>query len=144
MKRIGFHTVLGAVIAGLTLHAVKLARVFAVVTLAACAPVPMTQPASSKIAVDLSGVNADGLRGPPTGLRAAHYEFCIPAGERYAAEVRSVDPTVQFMPGSRGRIGCSSEQVLVLGNTHQRAYRQVLDRLAALDYVGRIAESFFE
>jgi hypothetical protein len=100
--------------------------------------------AASKIAIDLSNVNAEGLRGSGTGLRAVHYEYCIPTGQRHEAEVRSIDATAQFMRGSRGRIGCSSAQVLVLGNTHQPEYRQVLDRLAALPYVNRIMESFFE
>jgi len=89
-------------------------------------------------------VNEEGLRGPPTGLRAVHYEFCVPAGQRYAAEVRGIDPTVQLMPASRGRIGCTSRQVLAVGSTHQHSYRQVLEQLAALVYVERIIESPFE
>lgn len=113
----------------------------AVLTLAACASAP---PMAPKIAVDLTDVNAEGLRGPPDGLRAVHYEFCIPSGERHAAEVRAIDATAEFLRGSRGRIGCSSGEVLVLGNTHQRGYRAVLERLAALPYVGRIQESHFE
>lgn len=104
----------------------------------------MQQGPSPRIAIDLTNVNADGLRGPPTGLRAVHYEFCIPVGTHYAAEVRGIDPTAQLMTGSRGRIGCADGQVLVLGHTHQRAYRQVLDQLANLPYVARITESFFE
>jgi len=110
-------------------------------TLTACAPAP---PASSKIAIDLTSVNADGLRGPATGLRAVHYEFCIPGEARYATEVRGIDATAQFQRGSRGRIGCTNGQTLVLGNTHQRGYREVLERLAALPYVNRIQESHFE
>lgn len=109
--------------------------------LAACASTP---PVSPKIAIDLAHVNADGLRGPPTGLRAVHYEFCIPSGERYAAEVKAIDATAQFPRGSRGRIGCSGDEILVLGSTHQHGYREVLERLAALPYVSRIQESHFE
>ena len=99
---------------------------------------------SPQIEIDLGGVNEEGLRGPPTGLRAVHYEFCIPAGQRYAAEIRGIDPTVQLMPASRGRIGCTNRQVLAVGNTHQHGYRDVLERLAALPYITRIAGSFFE
>lgn len=113
-------------------------------TLAACACDQPTQPTPSMIAIDLTNINAEGLRGSATGLRAVHYEFCTPAVEQHTAELRSIDPTLQFMPGSRGRVGCVGEQVLVVGSTHQPAYRQILDRLAALHYVSRIVESFFE
>ena len=99
---------------------------------------------SPKIEIDLAGVNEEGLRGPPTGLRAVHYEFCIPAGERYATEVLGVDPTLQVLPKSRGRIGCTNRQLLAVGSTHQQGYREVLERLAALPYITRIVESFFE
>jgi len=115
-----------------------------VVMIAGCASVSNPQPLSSKIDVDLGSVNSEGLRGPPDGLRAVHYEFCITAREDRADEVRSIDPTAQLMPGSRGRIGCARDQILVVGSTQQRSYRQVLERLAALEYVNRIGENVFE
>ena len=115
-----------------------------VAMIAGCASVSNSHPLSSKIDVDLGNVSSEGLRGPPDGLRAVHYEFCIPAGEDRAEEVRNIDPTAQFMPGSRGRIGCARDQILVVGSTHQRSYRRVLERLAALEYVNRIVENFFE
>jgi hypothetical protein len=109
--------------------------------LSACAAV---QPPSAEIQIDLSGVNAEGLRGPSNGLRAVHYEFCIPAGETYKSEVVRIDASAVFMPDSRGRIGCRAGEVLVVGNTHQPGYRQVLDRLASLPYIERIVEAHFE
>ena len=115
-----------------------------VAMIAGCASVSNPQPLSSKIDVDLGNVNSEGLRGAPDGLRAVHYEFCIPAGEERVEEVHSIDHTAQFMPGSRGRIGCARDQILVVGSTHQRSYRQVLERLAALEYVDQIGENFFE
>jgi hypothetical protein len=115
-----------------------------VALIAGCALVSNPQPMSSKIDVDLANVNSEGLRGPPDGLRAVHYEFCVPAGEDHTDEVRIIDPTAQFMAGSPGRIGCARDQILVVGNTHQRSYRQVLERLAGLEYVSRIEENFFE
>ena len=72
------------------------------------------------------------------------YEFCIPANERYAAEVERIDPTVELMRGSRGRIGCTKNQYLCVGQTGQPGYRQVLERLVGLDYTSRIVESTFE
>src|SRR5262245_61467581 len=88
---------------------------------AACLSGP---PVSPKIAFDLAQVDAQGLTGAPGALRALSYEFCIPAGEPHAAEVRTIDASAQLMPGSRGRIGCTAGQVLVVGSTHQPGYRQ--------------------
>ena len=108
-------------------------------------PAPeLTRAQQEKIAVDLSTVNDRGLRGPRDGQRTVSYEFCIPAGERYAAEVQRIDPTLETMRGSRGRVGCTKEQTLCVGNTGQKGYRDVLARLAKLDYVHRIVESTFE
>jgi hypothetical protein len=104
----------------------------------------LTRSQADKIAVDLSSVDDRGLRGPPRSLRSVSYEFCIPASERYASEVQRIDPTLELMRGSRGRVGCTKDQYLCVGNTHQRGYREVLERLAALDYTSRIVESTFE
>ena len=106
---------------------------------------PALTPAQrDKIALDLSTLDERGLRGPPSGLRSISYEFCIPANERYATEVQRIDPTLELMRGSRGRIGCTKNQYLCVGQTRQRGYRQVLEELAALDYTSRIVESTFE
>jgi len=113
-------------------------------TLSAGPSAAAAQHTSPKIEVNLETVNDEGLRGAPNGLRAVHYEFCIPAGERYATEVLGIDPTLQLLPKSRGRIGCTNRQLLAVGSTHQEGYRQVLERLAALPYITRIVESFFE
>lgn len=119
-----------------------------IAALAACGTTPVDPPLGSaqreKIALDLAALDDRGLRGPPNGLRSMSYEFCIPANERYAAEVQRIDPTVEIMRGSRGRIGCTKNQYLCVGSTGQRGYRHVLERLAALDYTSRIVESTFE
>jgi hypothetical protein len=116
--------------------------------LSACGTTPadpaLTPAQRDKIALDLSVLDDRGLRGPPNGLRSMSYEFCIPANERYAAEVQRIDPTLELMRGSRGRIGCTKNQYLCVGQTGQRNHRQVLQRLAALDYTSRIVESTFE
>jgi len=96
------------------------------------------------IGFDLEALDAQGLIGPPGGKRAVNYEYCIPAGKRFADEVRTIDPGARYMPGARGRIGCAGGQVLVLGSTHRPDYAQVLRRLAALPYVRRIEQAFFE
>jgi hypothetical protein len=110
----------------------------------AFAQVPVQLPSAlpgmlnAKIQFDLSEFNDDGLYGPLGGLRAAMYEFCIPARTELAAEVASIDPTVQISAGSPGRIGCSSDEYLCIGSTGQPGFREVLANLAQLEYVFRI------
>lgn len=113
-------------------------------TLAATATPAVPPTVSPKIALDLSALNADGLYGPPDGLRSLAYEFCLPVDSEAEAEVKTIDPTVQSMPGSRGHIGCTARQVLAIGSTHQPNYRDVLAKLAALPYVTRIQRADFE
>lgn len=96
------------------------------------------------LGIDLARLDDDGLTGPPDGRRALDYEFCIPGAARYREEVARIDPSARFFPGSRGRIGCRSHEVLVLGNTHQPGFSAILLSLARLPYVTRIEEAFFE
>jgi hypothetical protein len=98
----------------------------------------------SVIGFDLGRLDDRGLRGPPGGLTSLDYEYCIPDAPAYRDQVSAIDPSARFLPGSRGRIGCGSGQVLVLGNTHQPWFRQVLQALAELPFVERIAECVFE
>ena len=99
---------------------------------------------SGKIQFDLSQLNDEGLYGPPYGLRGLSYEFCIPADEHFVSEVQSIDSTLSIQSDSKGGIGCSESEYLCVGNSHQKNYRQVLLRLAGLEYVEKIEQSFFE
>jgi hypothetical protein len=108
---------------------------------AGCQPVssPDTKPSTpDKITFDLNQFDDDGLYGPPDGKRSLDYEFCIPQGDTYAEEVQAIDPTVNFYPMSPGRIGCTEQQTLAIGNTHQENFRLVLLELTNLDYIERI------
>jgi hypothetical protein len=96
------------------------------------------------VTFDLSGLDASGLEGPPDGLVAVSYEFCVPKDDRVLAQVRSIDPTVQILPESPGRIGCRDDRVLCIGSTAQPEYRTVLDRLCDLEYVDHIDRCVFE
>ena len=98
----------------------------------------------AKVRFDVAMLDEQGLYGPADGLRALSYEFCIPARQQAVDEVRTIDPTVQIYRGSRGRIGCTSDQFLSIGSTHQHEFRTVLTRLAQLDYVTRIDPSYGE
>jgi hypothetical protein len=105
------------------------------------------QPAADpwqKIDLDLQSIDRDGLRGPADGKVAVSYEFAIPNTEECKAEVRAIDPTMKFMPGSQGRIRAPKTGCLCIGSTHQASYRDVLRRLAELPYVERIIECHFE
>jgi hypothetical protein len=97
-----------------------------------------------KITFDIDGFNAEGLRGPADGKVAVSYEFCIPDTAEAREEVAAIDPTVEFMASSPGRIGCGTDECLCIGSTHQAGFREVLEDLAELPYVDQIDESVFE
>lgn len=99
---------------------------------------------SGVIQFDLSRLNSDGLLGPPDGLRALSYEFCIPASEARIEEVEAIDSTVAIQRSSPGRIGCGEAEYLAIAHTHQPGFREVLDRLSRLPYVNEIQEAHFE
>ena len=127
----------------------KIIRLLLVAAVAAgCQTAPPTGPAQrqaeAKIQFRLADIRPDGLRGPPDGLVSVAYEFCVPANDRVYQEVRRIDPGIQICPGSTGRIGCTKDQTLCLGNTHRPHWREVLLRLASLPYVTEIRECFFE
>jgi hypothetical protein len=99
---------------------------------------------SGVVRFDLSRLNGEGLLGPPDGLRALSYEFCVPAVEAHVGEVETIDSTVAFQRSSPGRIGCGEGEYLAIGHTHQPGFRDVLDRLSHLPYVSEIQEAHFE
>ena len=81
----------------------------------------------------MSKINID-----PSQLDDVHgvaYEFCIPQDDAKRAEVRAIDASIQFYRGGRGRIGCTRDQILCIG---EKGTRAVLLKLASLDYVARI------
>ena len=98
----------------------------------------------AKVMFPLDNIRADGLRGPPDGLRSVAYAFCIPTDKQAHQQVHAIDPSLQIYPGSPGRIGCTSQQSLCIGETHQPDWHEVLQRLAALNYISEIRQSFFE
>jgi hypothetical protein len=98
----------------------------------------------SKITFSLGQINQDGLCGTTGGLRALHYEFCIPGDGAHEARVREIDPTIQVFHKSRGRIGCTAGEHLCIGSTHQPDFKTVLFKLASLPFVKRIDQAYFE
>lgn len=122
----------------------------AILALAACTPLTLPPPtplpeeqalrrARAKIAFDLDEIDENGLIGPTGGKRSVAYEFCIPRDQAKLEEVQAIDSSLQCYAGSRGRIGCTRDQYLCIG---QGGTRETLLKLARLDYVERI-EPFY-
>ena len=97
-----------------------------------------------KVHIDFRKLDANGLMGPANGKVAVNYEFCIPAQGKYWQQIQKIDPTAVKMEGSKGRIACTKEQWLVVGNTHRSNYMQVLYDLAALPYIDKIDPTYWE
>lgn len=114
--------------------------------IAACSqkPAPEDPAVWNKVKIDFNRLDENGLSGPPDGKVAVSYEYCIPADDKYWNEVKKIDGTSQIQKGSKGRVGCTANQWLVLGSTHQKNYRRVIYELASLTYVQQIQETFFE
>jgi hypothetical protein len=99
----------------------------------------------SKIKFAMDSIRSDGLRGSSDGLRSLSYEFCVPADDHIYQEIRQIDPSVQILQGSTGRIGCSTTQeALCLGDTGHPHWKESLIQLTQKPYITEIRESFFE
>jgi hypothetical protein len=102
-------------------------------------------PHLKKITFDLNQLDENGLSGPEGGKVAVSYEFCIPNTAQHIKEVSGIDQTLNMQYGSPGRIGClRGREVLCVGHTNQKDYKQVLYQLAALPYIQQIRQTFFE
>jgi hypothetical protein len=113
--------------------------------LAGCgAPGTAPRDPRATIEIDLEALDADGLRGPPDGKVAVDYEFVIPDTAAAREAVSRIDPSVEFMPGSRGRIGAKPGECLCIGSTHQPRHREILLTLAGLPEIARIIECYHE
>jgi hypothetical protein len=97
----------------------------------------------NKVKIDFKNIDNDGLNGPPNGKVSINYEFCIPSEALYWREVSKIDPSAQKSQG-RGRVGCTTGQWLVIGNTHQKNYKKIIYDLAKLKYVKEIQQTFWE
>jgi hypothetical protein len=97
-----------------------------------------------KIKLDFRNIDNNGFAGPADGKVSVHYEFCIPQTIKYWKQVQKIDSTAQLLSGSKGRIGCSNAEWLIIGHTDQPQYRRVLYDLAALPYINTIQEVFWE
>lgn len=98
-----------------------------------------------KVKFDLGEFTEDGLRQRIHGEGSSiNYEFCIPADEEAVKEVTSIDATAKIHKGSKGRSGCSDSEWLVIGESRQSNFKDVIKSLAKLKYVREISETFWE
>lgn len=98
--------------------------------------------AESKMNFEFSKLYKNGLikkRG--TSLA---YEFCIPNNETYLDKIKEIDESISIYKSGSGRIGCYNNEILCIGETHNKDYKRILTQIAELEYVKSINESFFE
>jgi hypothetical protein len=98
----------------------------------------------AKITLNLNEFNSDGMRERGGEFSSTNYEFCIPATDEAMAEVMAIDPTSGIYKKSKGRSGCSDNEWLVIGSSRQKSFKNVILKLASLDYVRKISETFWE
>ncbi len=72
------------------------------------------------------------------------YEFCVPQKDKIIKELKTIDQTIIVYKTSKGRIGCSNNQYLCIGNSNQKNAKKVLLTLASFDYIQQIDQCFFE
>jgi hypothetical protein len=100
---------------------------------------PVPYQSGRPIAFDMDDLDAEGRYTPSNGTpRHLTYEFCIPAGPEAMADVSATDPTALCTEVSPGTGGCREGEMLCVGNTRQRDFREVLQRLAAKPYIAEI------
>lgn len=98
--------------------------------------------AESKMNFEFSKLDNNGLiKNRGTSLA---YEFCIPNNEAYLDKIKEIDESISIYKSGSGRIGCSDNEILCIGETHNKDYKRILTQLAELEYVKSINESFFE
>ena len=93
------------------------------------------------ILFDYTGIDDSGLRH---GEVAVDYEFCIPARADALSEINRIEPDARVLKKSKGRVGCTDEQWLCIINTRDPHWKKKLFAIAALPYVERIVETFYE
>ena len=115
-----------------------------IITIASCSlfKSKAVKQAESKMNFEFSKLDKNGLikkRG--TSLA---YEFCIPNNETYLDKIKEIDESISIYKSGSGRIGCSKNEILCIGETHNKDYKRILTQIAELEYVKSINESFFE
>lgn len=98
----------------------------------------------SKISFDINRLDADGLQGSVGAKRSLSYEYCAPNTPQWKNKILFIDPSSTFMEHSPGRSGCKADEMLIIGNTHQKNHNEILKQLSNLVEITTIRESHFE
>ena len=93
-----------------------------------------------KITFDVNRIDGSGMRGGAN----VDYEFCIPGQDKYLKEIINISPSIHCSHGEGGRIGCTKDEYLCIGNTHDKNFKSTLCQLSARDYIKQIDECFWE
>ena len=127
------------------IESVSLLQIILLVTFCSTSQTNVSEESAlKKISFDIGMLNAEGLYGEPEGLVSLDYKFCIPMNDDYKTEVAKLDTTINFHDGTGIKDGCSKNEYLCIGNTHQKDFKKVVIRLASLNYVQRIDQMFWE
>ncbi len=115
-----------------------------IITIASCSlfKSKAVKQAESKMNFEFSKLDKNGLI-KKRGISLA-YEFCIPNNETYLDKIKEIDESISIYKSGSGRIGCSNNEILCIGETHNKDYKRILTQIAELEYVKSINESFFE
>ena len=79
----------------------------------------------------------------PSDGQLIDYEFCAPDNETIWEELLSINPTLKKTT-SKGRSNCGKEEVLIIGNTDNKAFKTMLCKIANLDYVKEVNQTHWE
>ena len=97
-----------------------------------------------KISFELDALEPNGPVSTPGIGTPVDYEFCIPYSDRALQEIRRIDPAITCQNGPSGRIGCTQDEYLCIGNTAGKDAVSVLCKLSLLGYIERIDQTFWE
>ncbi len=107
---------------------------------------PVTLPEGcklEKIKFDLAKIDQRGLIGDEDNKVAVDFEFCIPKTSNAIEEVMAIYPQFKQQEG-KGKSNCGEHQILILGNTYNNDYKNILCKLSRLEYIKEIKQTYWE
>lgn len=127
------------------MNLIKTSLVFVLITMLASCSVFRSKEykaAEEKMNFSFSKLDKKGLiKDRGTSLA---FEFCIPNTEENLNEIKAIDESIAIYKSSQGRIGCGPNEILCIGETVDKDYKNILIEISKLSYVQSINESFFE
>ena len=128
---------------GESLFTKYLGMLFIAIIVMSCVNPKIVHP-SPKVGFDVNSLDKEGLITESDKRIAINYEFCIPSNTQCLNEVIRIDPSLKIYKKAKGRIPCSKQEWLCMGNTQQKFSRQKIQSLAELTYIKRIQRAYLE